>query len=89
MATININIDDVLARQFDENCSKKGITAQDAILKFIKKSSRSIRFSFGRKASLERGKSSFYTLREKAQQSGTAFSDGDIEDIITEVRQEG
>lgn len=88
MATINITVDDALARQFDENCSKKGITTQDAILKFIKKSSRKIRFSFGKKAALKKGRNSFYALREKAQQSGKAFSDSDIEDVITETRLE-
>ncbi len=89
MATIQITVDDVLAQQFKESCSKKGITAQDAILKFIKKSSRRIRLSFGGEKSLEKGKNSFHALREKARQSGKAFSADDIEGIIAETRLEG
>lgn len=88
MATININIDDVLARQFNENCSKKGITAQDAILKFIKKSNRKIRFPFSKTRSLENGKNSFYALRKQADQIGMTFSDSDIEEIVSKIRAE-
>ena len=88
MATININIADVLARQFNENCSKKGITAQDAILKFIKKSNRKIRFPFSKTRSLEKGKNSFYALRKQDDQIGMTFSDSDIEEIVSKIRAE-
>ena len=88
MATININIDDILARQFNENCSKKGITAQDAILKFIKKSNRKIRFPFSKTRSLEKGKNSFYALRKQADQIGMTFSDSNIEEIVSKIRAE-
>ncbi len=88
MATININIDDVIARQFNENCSKKGITVQDAILKFIKKSNRKIRFPFSKTRSLEKGKDSFYALRKQADQIGMTFSDSDIEEIVSKIRAE-
>ena len=89
MAIIHITVDDVLAQQFKENCSKKGISAQDAILNFIKKSSRGLRLSFRRKNALEKGRNAFHALREKARQSGKTFSADDIEGIIAETRLEG
>lgn len=89
MAIIYVTVDDVLAQQFKENCSKKGITAQDAILNFIKKSGRGISLSFKRENSLEKGRNSFHALRGKARQSGKAFSADDIEGIIMETRLEG
>lgn len=89
MAIIHITVDDVLAQQFKENCSKKGISAQDAILNFIKRSSRGLRLSFKRKNTLEKGRNSFHALRKKARQSQKTFSADDIEGIITEIRLEG
>lgn len=86
MATINISIDDSLAKQFSENCGKKGITVQDALIKFIKKSGRKFRFPFFGKTSLADGKSAFDSLRDSAQQSGKSFSDEKIENIISEIR---
>lgn len=87
MTTINNSIDDALAQSFSENCSKKGITAQDAIIDFIKKSGRKFRFSsLFKKTSLDEGRNAFYLLRGNAQQSGKSFSDSDIENIINEVR---
>lgn len=89
MAIIYVTVDDVLAQQFKENCSRKGISAQDAILAFIKRSSRGLRLSFRRKNALEKGMNSFHALREKARQSGKTFSADDIDGIIAETRLEG
>lgn len=86
MTTINVSIDDALAKQFSENCGKKGLTAQDAIVQFIKKSGRKSCFPFFGKTSLAEGKSAFDSLRNGAQQSGKSFSDEEIEDVISEIR---
>ncbi len=86
MTTINVSIDDALAKQFSENCRKKGLTAQDAIVQFIKKSGRKFRFPFFRKTSLADGKSAFDSLRNDAQQSGKSFYNEEIENVISEIR---
>ncbi len=89
MTTINISIDDSLARQFNENCSKKGVSMQDALLAFIKKSSRNFTLpNFFKKTTLQEGKEVFYKLRKQAQQNGQVFSEEDIKNIIAEVRAE-